>query len=747
MGEETRRLVLGLLAAMALVVAYQVIIDKLLPPRPLPPMSASGPASRPQTGRAQPEPGEQFRTTEPATEATGEAYCLVGGEDRTPIVLGGGEGDALRLGLHPIGGGLATLELFARDPKGRFVHRTKPHENQPYGLLAPVNDGQREYYSFSTHCIWVDERGDRSWLLDEVPWSVVAVGPHKAVFNARLTGREGGDDLLRLTKTYTLRPGKPVFDLELAIENPTAGPLTIRVQQDGPIGIRQENPQYDMRRLLTAQQTGGSVHLNASYQWNELKKATLRGEPVRLTVPEKGPLLWTALANKYFAVYTRPLSAESVEPDGGTGSGPALGGGFVIGASGLVLNPEPIVAPGDLLVHGDLLARLVTKATVIQPGGLIRYRLEIYAGPKDAKHLRQVDPAYADTSRLYYQVVQSADTRCFCTFLWLEELMVWLLDKIRLVVRNYGLAIIILVLIIRGLLHPLSVWQQKSMFRMQEVMSRIQPKMEAIRERYPNDKVKQNQEIMRLFADEGVNPVSQFTSFLPLAIQMPILVALWTALNTDVNLRHAPLDGWWIVDLSAPDALLTFNPPITVPILSAIPLIGGVFSNVASLNLLPIVMGVGMWLQQKYMPKPQLKGPAEAARPQSTSSRQRRRGLSPEDQLRQQRIMAYVMAVALPLMFYKMPSGLNLYWLATTVVGICESLLIRKQIEAEKARRQLESPGPRQGRPGLLARFLKHIAAQAEQMQRKADQLARSQPGRRNMPPDQAPDRRERKKT
>jgi YidC/Oxa1 family membrane protein insertase len=300
--------------------------------------------------------------------------------------------------------------------------------------------------------------------------------------------------------------------------------------------------------------------------------------------------------------------------------------------------------------------------------------------------------------------------------MWLEEMMLWLLDKIHMVVRNYGVGIMILVLIVRTLLHPLTKFQQKSMFRMQEGMARMQPKQEAIKQKYANDKVKQNQEIMKLFAEEGVNPAGSFVSFLPMFVQMPILVALWTALNTDIHLRHAPFDGWWIVDLSAPDSLLTFNPPVTVPILGYLPLIGSVFSGVTSLNVLPILMGLSMWLQQKYMPKPQMKPKLDASKA--------RGGTSPEDQMRQQTLMAYMMAVLFPLMFYKMPAGLNLYWMATNVFGICESLIIRKQLERDRQKRDQGGPQPPR-RPGLVSRFFKRIAEQAEQLQKKADELSK----------------------
>jgi YidC/Oxa1 family membrane protein insertase len=715
-----------MLVAMAVFLGYQYVINKVFPPRRQAPTPVAAPGleqpapAPPATTTTAPGP-----TTAPVATAPERTYFMTAGVDSEPIMLGGREGDALRIRLNPRGAALATLEFTALEAKGRFVHRAAPDSEEPYQLLAPVDNGERVYYSFATYRIWIEERSgqvwNQSWRLDDLPWVVSEKSADKVVFTTALGTGSQGEELLRLTKSYVLRPGKPVLNLELSVENVGSDPLKVRVEQDGPLGIRQENPQYDMRRLLTAQYTSRGIELNKGRQYSELQKATLDplAGPLQLLRPDKGPFLWTVLANKYFGVYTRPVAITGDFQD------------YVVGVTGLVADPHAVARAGDLRAHGDLLARLATRSTVLSPGAGLRCPFEIYAGPKDAEHLRQADPVYADKTKLYYQLAQSADTRCFCTFLWLEELMVWLLGKIHLVVRNYGVAIIILVIIIRTLLHPLSVFQQKSMFRMQEAMARIQPKMEAIKQKYPNDKVKQNQETMKLFGEEGVNPAANFVSFLPLFLQMPILVALWTALNTDIHLRHAPFDGWWIVDLSAPDALLTFSPPITIPILGWLPLIGGWFSNVTSLNLLPIVMGVSMWLQQKYMPKPHVKAKLEAARQKAAEQSKSKSGLSPQDQLRQQQIMAYLMAILFPLMFYRMPSGLNLYWLSTNIFGIFESLVIRRQIDREKQRRELEGPHPQVRRPGLVGRFFKHIAAQAEELQRKADVLSRTADGKR----------------
>jgi YidC/Oxa1 family membrane protein insertase len=721
MDNEARRIVFALFVAMAVFLAYQYIVREFFPPPPpgpvatetTPPAPETAPASGPVAATSPTVTG----TTAPTAVATPATrnYAFTSAANLEPIELGGRTGDALRLELRPRGAAIATLQLYAQDQKGRFVHRTTPHENAPYQLLSPVDDGQRDYGSFATSRIWIEQRGDetwnQSWPLDNLTWMVVEKSPDKAVFTTTLGTGEPGGELLRLTKRFTLRPGKPIFDLELTLDNISTTPLKVRVEQDGPLGLQQQDQQTDMRKLLTAQRTASGVEMGKGHAHADLQKAS--ADPnvgyVALIRPDKGAFLWTALADKYFAVYTRPLPPPGSEADP------------VAGVNGLVAAPHALAQPGDTLAKGDLLARLVTKSALVPAGASLKYPFEIYAGAKDAETVGAADPAYADPQQLHYQIAKSADLSCFCGFLWLQNLMTWLLDRIHLFVRNYGIAIIILVIIVRTLLHPLSVWQQKSMFRTQEAMARVQPKIAEIKEKYANDKVKQNQETMRLFHEEGVNPAGGFVSMLPMFIQMPILVALWSALNTDVHLRHAPFDGWWIVDLSAPDALLTFDPPLTVPILGQLPLLGSVFGGVTSFNLLPLLLALVMYLQMKYMPKPQMPARQAAGRPGKASS-----GMTAEDQARQQKMMAWMMVVLFPLMFYKMPSGLNLYWFASNIFGIGESLIIRKQINEERRRRELAGPQPRKPKSsGLVSRFFKHVVEQAEQLQHKADSITK----------------------
>ena len=138
------------------------------------------------------------------------------------------------------------------------------------------------------------------------------------------------------TKTYTLQSGKPVFDIALRVENTGGAPLTVQLEQDAALGIREEYPTSDMRKVLATQwgANGAELSKSGAKSWAELQKAVLNGssDGLELLRTGYGPLAWTALANKYFAAYTRPLAPNGARPD------------YVAAVRGLVV--APYVAPG-----------------------------------------------------------------------------------------------------------------------------------------------------------------------------------------------------------------------------------------------------------------------------------------------------------------------------------------------------------------------------------------------------------------
>jgi YidC/Oxa1 family membrane protein insertase len=204
-------------------------------------------------------------------------------------------------------------------------------------------------------------------------------------------------------------------------------------------------------------------------------------------------------------------------------------------------------------------------------------------------------------------------------------------------VKNYGIAIILLTVLIKILFYPFTQISMKSMKKMQLV----QPKLKEIQEKYKGDKERLSREMMSLYKQEKINPAS---GCLPILIQIPIFIALYQALMYSIELRHAPFFAW-VNDLSAPEHLLD------IPILGiTIPL-----------RLLPLLMGGSMYLQQKL--SPQVGDP------------------------RQAQIMM-LMPLIFTFMFWGFPSGLVVYWLVNNILSIAQQFWVNRTMagEAQKPR-------------------------------------------------------------
>ena len=195
--------------------------------------------------------------------------------------------------------------------------------------------------------------------------------------------------------------------------------------------------------------------------------------------------------------------------------------------------------------------------------------------------------------------------------------MFWLLQWLHGVLGNWGLAIIALTVIIKGVFFPLSAASYRSMARMKKVT----PRLTALRERYGNDRVKMNQAMMELYKEEKINPLG---GCLPIVIQIPVFIALYWTLLASVEMRHAPFYGW-ITDLSAQDPYY----------------------------ILPIIMAISMFLQTKMNPTPP--DPIQAK-------------------------MMTIMPIVFSIFFFFFPAGLVLYWVVNNILSIAQQWQITRMI-------------------------------------------------------------------
>jgi YidC/Oxa1 family membrane protein insertase len=178
-------------------------------------------------------------------------------------------------------------------------------------------------------------------------------------------------------------------------------------------------------------------------------------------------------------------------------------------------------------------------------------------------------------------------------FYFITKPMFLALDYFFHMLGNFGIAILLVTVLVKLLFFPLANKSYASMAKMKSV----QPQLQALKERYPDDKVKQQQEMMEIYKKEKINPIA---GCLPVALQIPVFFSLYKVLFVTIEMRHAPFYGW-IKDLSAPDPTTIFN---GFGLLAFDPTVIPVLGPYLALGVWPIIMGITMWFQMKLNPTP-----------------------------------------------------------------------------------------------------------------------------------------------
>ena len=233
----------------------------------------------------------------------------------------------------------------------------------------------------------------------------------------------------------------------------------------------------------------------------------------------------------------------------------------------------------------DYQADFLGKEQTVAPGATVETTTRVFAG---AKEVSTIDNYASKLGIKKFDLMID-----WGWFYFITKPLFLLIDAIYHFVGNFGLAILIVTVMVKLAFFPLANRSYRSMAK----MKKIQPQIAALKDLYPDDKVKQQQEQMALFKREGVNPVA---GCLPMVIQIPVFFALYKVIFITIEMRHAPFFGW-IRDLSAPDptniftlfGLIPWNP-------TALP----VFGHFLALGIWPLVMGVSMFFQMKMNPEP-----------------------------------------------------------------------------------------------------------------------------------------------
>ncbi|MEO1543567.1 MAG: membrane protein insertase YidC [Pseudomonadota bacterium] len=266
-------------------------------------------------------------------------------------------------------------------------------------------------------------------------------------------------------------------------------------------------------------------------------------------------------------------------------------------------------------------------AMTVPNGQSVKTESYVFAG---AKNVELIEGYEADKSILEFNYLVD-----WGWFWFITKPLYWLLHWFYTMIGNFGLAILCVTVVVKALFFPLANKAYESM----AAMKRLQPEMEKLREKYDDDKKRQQQELMALYQKEKINPLA---GCLPILLQIPVFFALYKVLFVSIDMRHAPFYGW-ITDLSAPDPTSIFN------LFGLIPWAPPVFLLVGAW---PILMGITMWLQMQLNP--------------------------PQPDPTQQMIFNW-MPVMFTFLLATFPAGLVIYWAWNNVLSLIQQYFIMKR--------------------------------------------------------------------
>ena len=598
--------------------------------------TAVAPAQSPAAEQSQPQLAPAQFKTYSADDAQPKTVTIGAQDPQTENPLSGYK---LSLELSTKGAGIRKAVFTNGDDKG-FTD-LDPDDPKPLTFINPVifPDGSEILSMANNKFVFVDNQ--LQLLLNKLQWKSLPVektadGGQKAVFEAVITEGSLKNQIIKITKSFQISVDSYDVKVNVNLENLSSQQQKVRFNMTGPVGIEIEGARQDMRKALACFENAEGAFATDR---KEIKK--LKGQPKenRRLTHDADKFIWASITNKYFAAILVPkpdLNNEYCD--------------WVADKFGKYYDPDGIEKDGDETIGLDINIASNILEPASEPGSTRSYEFSLYLGPKDK-------PLF-DKNQQYDKLgfVHSIDFRaCCCPAAMIRPLVFGILLAMKTmytVIPNYGIVIIILVFFIRLLMHPVT---KKSQISMQK-FGKIAPKVEELKKKYGNNKAELNRKTMALYKEQGASPIM---GFLPMLVQMPIWISLYSAIYASIDLRGAAFLPFGITDLSAPDALIRVS-AITIPILGY---------KLTALNLLPLLMGVAFYLQQKMMPK------NVSANPQAAQ---------------QQKMMMMMMPIMFPLMLYSAPSGLNLYIMASTFAGVIEQHVIRRHIQQQE---QQESSG------------------------------------------------------
>ncbi|MBL8670516.1 MAG: membrane protein insertase YidC [Alphaproteobacteria bacterium] len=458
-------------------------------------------------------------------------------------------------------------------------------------LLSPAGSA----HPYHVEVGWVAE-GKVAMPTADTPWRVVGANRELTPDQSVMLEWDNGAGLLfrrtlKLDREY-------MFTVSDSVENKTAEPVTLY-----PYGLvsRTGKPTLLGFYILHEGMIGVFDRVLTEHSYDDLK------DKPRIVQQSTGG--WLGITDKYWLVALIPPQSEKIE-------------------ASFRREVRNAVDRYQSDFRGD--------AHVVAPGQSAQVETRVFAGAKRVDLLNR----YRDE----LEIPRFDFAVDFGWFHFITRPLAWFLHKLHGYVGNYGIAIIIVTLLLKIAFFPLANKSYKAMSQ----MKKLQPELLALRDRFGNDKQRLNQEMMGLYRKHKVNPAS---GCLPIIVQIPVFFALYKVLFVTIEMRHAPFFGW-IQDLSAPDPTTWLNLFGLIPWTPAAYIPASIY-GVISLGVWPLIMGVTMWLQQKLNP-------------------------APADPI-QAKVFAFL-PIIFTFMLAQFPSGLVIYWCVNNVLSMAQQYVIMRRM-------------------------------------------------------------------
>ncbi|MFQ3619788.1 MAG: membrane protein insertase YidC [Spirochaetales bacterium] len=580
---EKNTLLAVVLSVIVITIGFMVQNYFFPPPQPTPPSSAEqgyppAQVTRPPEGAVPTQPTVEVPAGQPLPAVTGMIVPVP--VDREPtetqVFL---ETDLFAVTFSTRGGVITSLQLKEHKDKEGFVEMV---------LSAPKDPGA-----------FVVSFGGPGSSPVSVPFFMRKVDAHTVEFYREFEVVGYPDSAFRLTKRYIFKPGEYLFQLDILLEDSNLNsviPLnfnniayTLRYgPQLGPQFTKLDN-QHDYRQF----------YAYVDNKRKEIKVPT--GKEKEVT--EKAS--WVGIVGKYFTVIAAPVIPEF----------------------SILLSTSPVEGLSQT-------AQLFISRPVIRTARQIdTYRF--YMGPKVSKYLNSYNNRNSNVFGLQdMRFDEAMDSSMFLG--WLEAILKFLLSLFYGIIPNWGVAIVLVTLVMKIIMFPLTHKSFESTSKMQT----LAPKMEELKRKYKDNPTKLNQEMAELYKREGINPMS---GCLPMLLQIPIFFAMYGLFSKHFDLRGAAFIPPWITDLSAPESIYSFAP-------YKLPIVGW-----SDIRLLPILFVITQLISGMF------------TQTASTASNA------------QMKMMTYGIPIIFFFILYDVPSGLLVYWIVMNILTIFQQLYINKK--------------------------------------------------------------------